>query len=402
MRKWKKLPRHPNIFEYQTQKGKRYGIRRGFKNSVGKKDEYTKSGFLNWHDADIVLKKFEADLALKQTTGLTNRSVTFGQYYYQVRQHKLDIEIWRENTAKHADSIYKNQFKDRFGNTPLQQMTLTSYQAFIDELIKNGYAQTTVQTINQVMQMVMNSAKKNKLVTDNDLSEVEINGGVPPRNVKIEPEEYKIFMETAKRVLSKYKLAMLYLIALGNRREEAAGLQFRSFVKGNDENGDYYVITYYVGRTGDTLEGGPLKNDSSYRSNIVRGEIIEYIDYFLDYSREIYKKKHREITPESFVYVSEKTGLPVHPSGINSHIFNRVSDECGIVVRPHMLRHYFATMALADGVPDMEVANWLGHKNVSMTRDYSRPTEFGSKKVSSAMMPTLFEFDDKNSELNQN
>ncbi|MGK4178857.1 tyrosine-type recombinase/integrase [Lapidilactobacillus dextrinicus] len=396
MRKWKKLPRHPNIYEYETQKGKRYGIRRGFTNSAGKKDEYTKSGFKTWRDADIILKKFESELALQETDVLSSRSITFDQYFQRMKQHKLATKQWRITTLAQKDNYYKSLIKDKFGNIPLQQITRIQYQNYIDELIKQGYAQTTLETLNQLVQQTMNSADRDNVIRSNDLKGIEINGAVAPRDVKLEKDEYQKFMATAKKILSKFKLTMLYLIALGNRREEAAGLQFRSFVKDADDNGDYYIITYYVGRTQETPNGGPLKNNSSYRSNIIRGEIVEYVDYFLEHSKEIYQKTHREIAPESFVYVNEKNGMPTHPSNINREIFKKVSDECGIKVHPHMLRHYFATIALADGVPDMEVANWLGHKNVSMTHDYSRPTEFGTNKVSTAMMNTLYGTTEKN------
>ena len=42
MRKWEPVKNHPNIYSYPTAKGKRFAVRRGFTNVLGKKDEFTK------------------------------------------------------------------------------------------------------------------------------------------------------------------------------------------------------------------------------------------------------------------------------------------------------------------------------------------------------------------------
>lgn len=36
---------------------------------------------------------------------------------------------------------------------------------------------------------------------------------------------------------------------------------------------------------------------------------------------------------------------------------------------PHSLRHYFASTALARGIPITEVSRWLGHKNIELTHE---------------------------------
>ncbi|MFE9295162.1 tyrosine-type recombinase/integrase [Streptomyces niveus] len=36
---------------------------------------------------------------------------------------------------------------------------------------------------------------------------------------------------------------------------------------------------------------------------------------------------------------------------------------------PHSLRHFFASTALANGVPIHEVSRWLGHRNIKTTVD---------------------------------
>lgn len=117
MRKWDKVPRHPNVYTYQTTRGKKYGIRRTYNDSLGKRQEYTKSGFNSWRDAEIILKQFEAKLSLNDIDVISARSITFGEYWETLRNHKISSNKWRINTVAQKDSYYKTGLKyilDRF------------------------------------------------------------------------------------------------------------------------------------------------------------------------------------------------------------------------------------------------------------------------------------------------
>ena len=49
--------------------------------------------------------------------------------------------------------------------------------------------------------------------------------------------------------------------------------------------------------------------------------------------------------------------------------FNRARDAAGLPPEftPHMLRHIFASVCLANGVPITDVSKWLGHQNIQVT-----------------------------------
>ncbi|MDN6334366.1 MAG: N-terminal phage integrase SAM-like domain-containing protein, partial [Lacticaseibacillus paracasei] len=274
VRKWKEVPHHPNVYRYETRRGTRYGIRRGFKNSVGKRDEYTRSGFTNWHDAEGELKRFEASLVTGGINPLTHRGVTLNAYFAALVKNREELGVWRPATVIQKKTYYRKHLQDRFGNRPMSKISRSEYQQFIDEKIKSGLAQTTMRTLNSVMQIIMNDAEHNDIIRKNMLRGILINGAKPPKDVSITDEDYAKFMATAQKLLNKYQLTMLYLLTLGERREELAGLQFRSFKRGTTEGQPYYEITYYVGRTPQQPLGGPLKTPSSYRTNYVTGPII--------------------------------------------------------------------------------------------------------------------------------
>ncbi|WP_423493106.1 hypothetical protein [Lacticaseibacillus paracasei] len=103
------------LFSYDTQKGKRYGIRRGFKNSVGKRDEYTRSGFTNWHDAEGELKRFEASLVTGGINPLTHRGVTLNAYFAALVKNREELGVWRPATVIQKKTYYRSTYKKDSG-----------------------------------------------------------------------------------------------------------------------------------------------------------------------------------------------------------------------------------------------------------------------------------------------
>jgi len=58
-------------------------------------------------------------------------------------------------------------------------------------------------------------------------------------------------------------------------------------------------------------------------------------------------------------------GVPRHPAA--TVCLRR--DVAGLPDKfvPHSLRHYFASLALAPGIPITDVSRWLGHKSIEVT-----------------------------------
>lgn len=375
MRKWKPMKKHPNIYEYETTKGKRYGIRRKFKNIEHKNQEFTKSGFRSWRDADIVLKKFEDQLYSGQIAPLSNKSMTVNDYYQMMRKRKLELHVWRKSTLERHDNIYNGFFKKPFGNTPLDEVSRGDYQKIIDDMVKKNYAKTTIHATDSVMQLIMNDAENYDVIVKNKLRHINIVGGKDPKDLTLETKDYETWVTTAKQILSNYLFTMVYLLTLGERREELLGLKYSSFEFNKDNTGrEVCKITFDEARTVTDPEGGKLKNRASYRSIFVFGDIIPMIKFSITQSKIICVNHQKTVSKDGFLFVNEKTGEPFHPTYPN-RVMKKVDKKCGIHVHPHMLRHYFATNAKDQNLPDMSVMRWLGHANIQMTNSYTRPNE---------------------------
>lgn len=182
--------------------------------------------------------------------------------------------------------------------------------------------------------------------------------------------------------LTKYQFAMIYLLSLGERRGELMGLRKSSFKFQRDEvnQKDLCQITFNLNRTRANPEGGPLKTKSSYRSIWVSGTVVELLHYVMAFSDRIWLKCGGKADKDHFIWLTPSSGRPYAPDHPNK-IMEKMSDECGIRVHPHLLRHHFATKACSDRIPDMDVMHWLGHRNLQMTDSYTRATPEGALNV---------------------
>jgi integrase len=396
MRQWKPIKKHPNVYEYETRRGKRYGIRRTFTNDFGKREEYTKSGFTNIPDAQITLNEFERSQLLGNTTQYSSRSITLNEWWEKLLKRNADSELWRPATIHQKTTYYNKHLKEPFGDKRMVDIKRNAYQNYIDALVIKGLADATIRTINSVMQVILNDAVKHDVLDKNRLAAISIRGAVPAKNVAISESDYVTLVTKARELFDTTQLTQFFMLCLGARREEVAGLQVRSLQKMVEDGEEYYRITYYKGRTTDEPNGGPLKNEGSYRSNYARGELYTLLKKSLQTCKDTCERTHRIFNGETWLFLRPDTGMPPYPDNINRFVGD-LRDATGIEVRPHMLRHYFATQALESGLPGMSVAFWLGHKTISMTQSYTRPTERGALRVIEGMQSELFTHDTNDS-----
>lgn len=375
MRKWKAVKRHPSIYKYSVNNGMRYGIRRIWLDSEKKRHEFTKSGFRTIKDAEIVLTKFEDNLYSDQKSPLKNEKVKVDDYFQKMKERNIKTGKWRIDTVKTKDQYYNAHIKPRFGQMSLSKITRSQYQKFIDDLVERGYAKSTIKTIDGIMQLIMNDADTYDVIYKNKLKHIAINGGKPAKDLTLEDIDYREWLSQAEKMVNKYKMSMIQLFALGERREELLGLHLGSFEFSTDAHGqEICKITFDRGRTIQRLNGGPLKTQASYRSIYVTGDIIDSIKYAIEQCKNICDKFGIEINDDTFLYRNEITGDPIHPT-YPTRLFKSISDKCGVKIHPHKLRHYFATSAKDSNLADTAVAKWLGHANVQMTNKYARPNK---------------------------
>lgn len=338
---------------------------------------------MDWHDAEQDLRVFESKIFDGTLASAESRKITLNNYFQMLADRKIKLGLWKVSTNKVNRNYYKEFFAKPFGGQNIQNITRLEYQGFIDDLVNSGkYTTNTLYRIDSLMQQIMNDADLNDVIHKNKLRHLQIRGGKPAKNQTLTRYQYDKLMEAAASELTRYDYAFVKLMTLGERRGELMGLHKQSFRFQRNElnNVQSCWITFNLNRTADEPQGTTLKNESSYRTIYIEGEYAELAQYALEYSETIMKSFGQEITADHFIWLNPQTGNPFHVQHANS-ILKKLTRRTGIKVHPHMLRHYFATKARTERLPDTDVMHWLGHSNIAMTNSYTRETPEGAAGV---------------------
>jgi integrase len=172
-------------------------------------------------------------------------------------------------------------------------------------------------------------------------------------------DELRRFVEHAR---SDHHAALWLLVCTtGLRRSELAGLRRADLdlANGRLTSGETRVV---VGGQATDSDG---KSDDSRRTLALDPVTVDALREFLVRWDEL-KQEFGHAGQHLFCHPD---GRPIHPDTITEW-FARLSWAAGLPpIRPHDVRHSYATASLRAGVPVKVVSERLGHSSVSFTQD---------------------------------
>lgn len=230
--------------------------------------------------------------------------------------------------ASYTRSI--NSIPEDFRHTPIKNVTLNMYQRYINEMA----SRLSPKYINSIYNLINKSVRE--LYPSFDLKPT-----LPkkvPREMKIPSKEeldslYELFKGT------DMELPFLCGAWLGMRESEICGLQQKCIV------GDKLIVKQ--ARVKDVNGNWVLKSPKTYSG---------YRELFLpDKIKELISK-----VPKDQEFLVKMNGADVYEK------FWRACRKLGIKYRFHDLRHYNASLMIAQGVPEKYIIERLGHVSRNM------------------------------------
>lgn len=358
--------KYPNVFWYETTKGKRYHVRRGFY-FQGKKEEICKSGLITLAEARAALTKLEAQIA-DCIVGV-NADMTVDAYWKLYSKKRQVTGRWNDTSFYLNDNLYRHHIQPNFGAIKLKHLDRNDYELFIAEKLTK-HTRNTVKTLNSSFMALLNDAVKSGSLTANRLKGVYIGqSAIPAANKKITLDQFKTWIAKAEEIMPKKFYALTYLTIFGLRRGEVFGLRLMD-ISENDRG--RAILHLRDSRSNQTLRGkGGLKTRESERYVCLDDIGTDLIYYLIDEASKI-KRRLGVIKDQQkdYITINEKGGL-INPNQLNRN-FNLVNEVVGFHVTPHMMRHFFTTQSIIAGVPIEQLSQALGHTKVYMTDRYNQ------------------------------
>ncbi len=379
--------KYPNIYTYETKKGKRYYVRRNFK-LRGKKKEVTESNLKTVAEARLALAKIEEKIANGDYDPRNNMTVDV--YWEMYSDNRIKTGRWSPDTIVNKKSIYKNFFKKRYGKMMLKDIDRLEYENYTIELLEN-YTQKTVQQTSAVFEAMLTDAVVNGYLERNPLLKIYIGESAKaPVDKDVSLDDFKTWDDFAKKILDIYNYTMVRLTYFGLRRSEVLGIKFSSLKLINDR----FRIKLDESRTCNRPEGGAMKTDGSERYAVVDEETTELLKRVIEISKAIAKAAGRILNKDDFLFLNDGKGRkdllgkPAPYSRIAAN-FKYVSKRSGIHVTPHMMRHFFATQSIIAGASIEHLAIALGHSTSYMTQKYTHIKDEVASGVTNSFLEAI-------------
>jgi integrase len=258
-----------------------------------------------------------------------------------VAKRWLDKHPGADRTITGYDNVLRLHILPVFGNRPLIQVAgdRDGVERFLRETMPGkGLGTSMVRTASLVINSIVNDAVKAGRLTP---AQHRLKGiSLPPVQNKAElpHASHEQIVELAQALPGPYRPSVYLMRGCGLRLGEVLG------VRGEDITDGTLRLRRQLAPNGRGF--APLKHrkEGDYRDV----PIPQYVLSQLDEGWPGFPMKSHRSYQYFFVYAKGKAGLPED-------------------FTPHSLRHIFASVCLASGIPITDVSKWLGHRNIQTT-----------------------------------
>ena len=285
------------------------------------------------------------------------------------------LDAWMEKYCKPAlkpltyetyQITIRKHITPYIGNMKLQAVRGVHIQDIYNKMTDEGLNGKTVKNTSVLLHKAFGMALKQGYMTTNPVDATELPRVVKKEIVPLSDEEIPLFLTAIND--SEYKNAFALSLFTGMRLGEVLGLSWgqvdfkkkeiivnQQLQKGKTGACEYYIAPYTKNSKPRTIKPPPIAFD------YLKDEQAKQIGYRL-------RAGKAWTNPDNLVFTNP---LGEHLAFKTYYTrFKKIGASIGRPdLRPHDLRHTFATMSIALGIDDKAVSELLGHSSVSFTHN---------------------------------
>jgi integrase len=342
--------KRPGYFEVRV-----YG---GVDPATGKARQLSRTVRGSVKDANALRAQLLIEVERKGGGGTTH---TVAELFEAVIDH-LEA-LGREPTTLIGYRQIAARFESRLGKVPLRKLRASHLDAFYGELARGGSSPARVRRYHAFAHRCLAQGVRWEWVGDN----VAARASPPPeprRQLDVPTADAVVALLEAAVHSRQPELAVAFrlLAALGGRRGEVCGLQWRDF----DFTARICVIRRAVKHVADRVVVGDAKNHQQ-RVLQLDAPTVEVMSRHRQAMEERAAFCRTMLLPDAFILSDEPDGAaPWKPNRLTQAL-TRLRERSGYTGRLHDLRHWHASQLLGAGEAPVVVAERLGHRDPSTT-----------------------------------
>lgn len=272
------------------------------------------------------------------------------------------VRMNRQSTTAYAyQKIIDKHLVPALGNIPLQQLTPQQLQRYYADKIQEGViSSNTLRKHHDLLNAALRVAVKQGLILSNPASRVE-----PPKTKRPEIHYYSLEqVQELLRLSEGTRLEVLVKLAglLGLRREEIVGLTW-DHVDFNNKKIEICEVRTSAGKEVVTKEP---KTATSKRTLYMPPEIEDVLLREQEKQQKFKEFFGRAYQDSGYVFTYED-GRAFRPNYASDLFTKFIKDNNLPPLTLHGLRHSFASIANAKGIPMFDIGKALGHSSPATT-----------------------------------
>lgn len=297
------------------------------------------------------------------------------------------LDQWLQNTARRTvrtqtynsyESIVRLHINPYIGGVRLTKLEPSHIDGLFQRLDEAGQTLSRQQKVYAVLRRALNIAVKRDMILRNVCVTVDMPKAEQREMQPLTQEEAKRFLDAA----GNDRLHALYVLAVtvGMRQGELIGLQWDDI--------DFTENSLFVRRTLNEANGKFVSGPPKTKRGTRRIRLPQIAVHALQAHRV---RMAEEGQRDAGLVFCDHSGGPLRRQNVQRRSFKPLlkAADCP-EVRFHDLRHTYATLTLANGVPIRVVADTLGHSRTSVTMDIYAHVLPAQESVSAEAMDGVF------------
>lgn len=282
----------------------------------------------------------------------------------------------KPSTFQRYESLYRNYIKEsEIAGNKLVNVKSIQLQKFYNNLSKDGYSYSQINTLNTFLKVFFNWCIDNDYILKNPCTKVNIKGN-KDEIINNERKEVEILSETEINIIKEhlkntdFELLFLLDLATGLRQGELLALDWQHInfedntLKVERSVKEVYVYDNENTKHIETIFQTP-KTLNSFRTVPIPSTMIDILS---------------KIKNKKGLLFCDSSGDPLKGKNVSTK-WTKILKECNIPHKKfHSIRHTYASMLLSKGVDIETVAELMGHSAISITQIYLHSSDTSKNK----------------------
>lgn len=280
---------------------------------------------------------------------------------------------WLELEVKHqlrprTVYQYSAQIKNicsRLGGIQLNNLTVLQLKAYCNEELARGITASSLGTELRILKRALKKAKEWHLIVENPCEYLQLPKPTETKNAVFSPQQVEQFLTAIKK--TTLYLPCLFGFLCGLRRGEICGLRWQDISL--ERNSAHICHSYDRNPLTGKAELGQVKTPASKADIALPGIVINALK-----AEQARQKEHQHELGTQYQHLdfvwAKPDGRPFLPDYLYTTFIKLVKQSGLPLIRPHDMRHTFATLLWESGLDDKYIATAARHANASFTRDY--------------------------------